>query len=221
MRNLKEVVQPLGNLADNPGRAQNVIVIESARAGHGVMKPQENHNGEAECQKGKESKANMQEQAQTPRQQEPDNKFERLVADLFDSYEPNGGLEEAAVVAMACALWKKRDRGQYGFDTYNLDKQIESALAQLSKSLSIRRGLSRQATGGMTSSRRTYSQVGRIQRPASPQKVAHSRSSKEALQLWAPPDVRNDLSPAQSPQYERDPLHDAIMAFRARRRSGV
>jgi hypothetical protein len=157
-----------------------------------------------------------QEKDQEPsQQQQEEERFQLLVADLFDSYHPGSPLEDAAVITLADALWKRKDHRGDTSATRDLDQQIDTALAQLSKSQAVRRDqeLSRQGTGSMSSIRRKNPDWGLVRRSVGPPMRARPRCSREALQLWAPHGVGNNSSNAKTAAPSEDPLAAPLLAW--------
>jgi hypothetical protein len=145
-----------------------------------------------------------QEQAQRlARQQEHNKEFQRLIDDLFNSYDVDTALEEAAVIGIAQALWRKRDHHEPNCETRKLDQEISRLLGHLLKSKALREGrgsCSKVARIGILSYRKT-SQLELIKRTR-PQR---SRATPQLL----PPStdeqcLENGLSPEATEARRRE-----------------
>jgi hypothetical protein len=156
----------------------------------------------------------VQEKDQGPSQEQQDEeRFQLLVADLFDSYHPGSPLEDAALVRLARALWKRSQDPDDKSTNCALDQEIDAALAQLSNSQAVRRGheLGRPGTGSMSSIPRRKPDWGLVRRSVGPQMQAHPRCPKEAVQLWAPRGIGNSVSGPKTPA--EDPLAASLLAW--------
>src|SRR5205814_6548711 len=137
-----------------------------------------------------EPNANPKGQEQKLSQEENDQqKFQLLVHELFDSYDPETVLEEENMITVARALWLKSKCRESNLDTRRLDQEISIALTHLAKSQAIRRAreLRSSPTGIMSNIRRKNPHWGLIRRSEGPQARAHRQSSRETIHLLAPP----------------------------------
>jgi hypothetical protein len=142
--------------------------------------------------------------------QQDDEEFQRLVEDLFDSYHPGSPLEEAEVVRMAHALWKRRRQSGQTLDIRRLDQEFDVALAHLMKSQSIRK---KQAARGQTTIvsnlRRNNRSWARIRPRAGLEMRAQPQRAREALQFWLPQGV--SFTPATPDPHETDARRRRIL----------
>jgi hypothetical protein len=183
------------------------------------METRTNHIG-TESQNEEEPKLDPQGQGKgqekdqgSSQQQQDEERFQLLVADLFDSYHPGSPLEDAALVRLARALWRRRQDPEDRSTNCALDQEIDAALAQLSNSQAVRRGheLGRPGTGSMSSTRRRKPDWGLVRRSVGPQTQAHPRCPKEAVQLWAPGGIGNSMSGPKTPA--ENPLAASLRAW--------
>jgi hypothetical protein len=159
--------------------------------------------------------------------EEDQEKFQRLIDELFVAYNPTTALDEADVITIARALWLKRNHLEFSSDTRRLDQEISSALTHLSKSKAIQRSQDsrRPPTGLMSNIRRKYPHWGFIRGPTSPRAWAQPRRSREILQLLAPPTGRygfgKGLGPTDSKQANEFSRHRLDALVRKRNEGGL
>jgi hypothetical protein len=188
------------------------------------METNTHHASSAESQNAGQPEQVQQGQEQEFSQEE-EKQFRLLVDDLFDSYDPQSALEEAAVITIARALWLKRNHLEFNSDTRQLDQEISTALTHLYKSKSIRKAHEwrRRATGIMSNIHRKDPHWGLIRRPVGPQGRAQPLRSKVALQLLTPPTgghgLGNGLSPADTtdPEEVKERARDRYHALATKR----
>jgi hypothetical protein len=132
-----------------------------------------------------------------------DEQYVLLVDELFAQYQPQTALEDANIIAIAVALWKKRtlDKKNAG----DLDLQITTALAQLSKSKAVRRT---GTTIAGSRSNRGLASGARVAAHRPPQ-----RCPRKALEFRTPPGEGGSPKTAEQ-AIEEDPVSAAILNWR-------